>query len=96
MSVDITIHVQPKSSQAKIVLEDSKIRVWVNAPPVDGAANEAIIKLFSKVLNVAKSRIEIIRGHSSREKTLRIEGFTENEIYERLNDVSIVRNSCNE
>jgi hypothetical protein len=88
MSVDITIHVQPKSSQAKIVLEDSKIRVWVNAPPVDGEANEAVIKLFSKILKVAKSKISIIRGQSSREKTLRIEGFTEKEITERLNNVS--------
>jgi hypothetical protein len=88
MSVDITIHVQPKSSQAKIVLEGSRIRVWVNAPPVDGEANDAVIKLFSKVLKVAKSKISIIRGQSSREKTLRIEGFTEKEITERLNNVS--------
>ena len=84
MAVDITIHVQPKSSQAKIVLEDTSIRVWVNAPPVDGEANDAVVKLFSKALKVAKGKIEIIRGHSSREKTLRIVGFTEKEIYERL------------
>ena len=88
MQVDIQIHVQPKSSQAKIVLEDKKIRVWVTSPPVDGEANEAVIKLFSKALKVAKSKIEIIRGHSSREKTIRIEGFTENEIIERLSNVS--------
>ena len=88
MSVDIQIKVQPKSSQAKIVLEEGKMRVWVNAPPIDGAANDAIIKLFSKVLKVAKSKIEIIRGHSSREKTLRFEGFTEKEIVERINNVS--------
>ena len=88
MTVDIEIHVQPKSSQAKIVLEDGKMRVWVNAPPIDGAAKEAIIKLFSKVLKVAKSKIEIIKGHSSREKTLRFEGFTEKEIVERINNVS--------
>jgi uncharacterized protein (TIGR00251 family) len=88
MAVDIQIYVQPKSSQAKIVLEDSKIRVWVNAPPVDGAANDAIIKLFSKILRVAKSKIEIIRGHSSREKTLRFEGLTEKEIVERIKNVS--------
>ena len=86
--VDINIHVQPKSSQAKIVLEDNRIRVWVNAPPIDGAANDAIIKLFSKTIKVAKGKIEIIKGQSSREKTLRIEGFTEKEIYERLNNVS--------
>lgn len=88
MAVDINIHVQPKSSQAKIILENGIIRVWVNAPPVDGEANDAVVKLFSKALKVAKGKIEIIRGHSSREKTLRIEGFTEKEIYERINNVS--------
>ena len=88
MAVDINIHVQPKSSQAKIILENGIIRVWVNAPPVDGEANDAVVKLFSKALKVAKGKIEIIRGHSSREKTLRIEGFTEKEIYERINSVS--------
>ena len=84
MGVDLNIHVQPRSSQAKIVLENGAIRVWVNAPPVEGAANDAIITLFSKVLKGTKSKIEIIRGHSSREKTLRFEGITEKEIYERL------------
>ncbi len=88
MQVDIQIHVQPKSSQAKIVLESGTIRVWVNAPPVDGEANDAVVKLFSKALRVAKSKISIIRGESSREKTLRIEGITEKEIVERLNNVS--------
>ena len=88
MQVDIQIHVQPKSSQAKIVLESGTIRVWVNAPPVDDEANDAVVKLFSKALKVAKSKISIIRGESSREKTLRIEGITEKEIVERLNNVS--------
>ena len=88
MAVDINIHVQPKSSQAKIILENGIIRVWVNTPPVDDEANDAVVKLFSKALKVAKGKIEIIRGHSSREKTLRIEGFTEKEIYERINNVS--------
>ena len=88
MAVDINIHVQPKSSQAKIILENGIIRVWVNAPPVDGEANDAVVKLFSKALKLAKGKIEIIRGNSSREKTLRIEGFTEKEIYERINSVS--------
>jgi uncharacterized protein (TIGR00251 family) len=88
MAVDIIITVKPKSSQAKIVVENELIRVWVNAPPVDGAANEAVINEFSKALGIAKSKIEIIRGNSSREKTLRIEGMTEIEIVERLNNVS--------
>ena len=84
MSVDLTVTVQPKSSQNKIAVENGAVKVWVNAPPVDGEANEAVVKLISKALKIAKSKIEIVRGHSSREKTLRIEGITEKEIYESL------------
>ena len=88
MAVDITIHVQPKSSQSKIVFDSGIVRAWVNAPPIDGEANESVLKLFSKSLKIAKSKIEIIKGHSSREKTLRIDGLTEKEIYERLTNPS--------
>lgn len=84
MSVELSLTVQPKSSQNKITREGEVTRVWVNAPPVDGAANEAVIKLLSKVLGVPKSKIFIIRGETSRHKTLRIEGLTEKEMYERL------------
>jgi uncharacterized protein (TIGR00251 family) len=86
LSVDLTIHVQPKSSQNKIVFDGTSAKVWVSAPPVDGEANEAICKLFSKQVKVPKSKISIVRGHSSREKTLRFEGIAEKELYERLNN----------
>ena len=84
MSADVRITVQPKSSQNKVAVEDESIRVWVSTPPTEGEANEAVIKLFSKALKLAKSKILIVKGHSSREKTLRIEGLTEKEIYVRL------------
>ncbi|MBI1332375.1 MAG: DUF167 domain-containing protein [Armatimonadetes bacterium] len=84
MHTDVVVTVQPKSSQNKIAVEEVGVKVWVNAPPVDGEANEAVCRLVSKALRVAKSKIEIVRGISSREKTLRIEGLTEKEILERL------------
>lgn len=81
---DITVHVQPKSSQNKIEVSEVGVRVWVSAPPVEGAANAAVMKLIAKKVGVAKSKICLIRGESSREKTLRIDGITEKEMYERL------------
>lgn len=47
-------------------------KIYVNAPPEDGKANEAVIKLLSKALGVAKSSLTITHGHTSREKTIKI------------------------
>jgi uncharacterized protein (TIGR00251 family) len=48
--------------------------VRITAPPVEGKANEALIRFLAKELRTSPSRIEIIKGHHSREKTLRISG----------------------
>jgi uncharacterized protein (TIGR00251 family) len=81
----IEITVSPKSSQSKIVVKDEEtIKIYLNAPPVDGNANAELIKLLSKKLGIAKSRIEIIRGQSGRKKTLRITGLDKKSIVEKL------------
>jgi uncharacterized protein YggU (UPF0235/DUF167 family) len=48
--------------------------VRVTAPPVDGKANEALCRLIAKKAGVAPSRVTLVRGHTSREKTLDVEG----------------------
>ena len=52
------------------------MKVKLNAPPVDGAANAELIKLFAKALNVARSDITIVSGEASKTKRLRISGVT--------------------
>ena len=51
--------------------EPAKVRVA--APPADGQANEAVIRVVAEALRVAPSRLSIIRGHSSRDKWLRLD-----------------------
>lgn len=64
---------QPRSSRNKLEqLEDGSFKAWLNAPPVDGEANEALIKLVASHYKVAKSLVEIVRGHTSRNKVLRV------------------------
>ncbi|HNV45412.1 MAG TPA: DUF167 domain-containing protein [Spirochaetota bacterium] len=71
--IDITV--KPRSSRRMIRVEDdSRIVAFINAPPVDGKANEECIELFSDALGIAKSRISIFRGHHGRRKTLAIDG----------------------
>ena len=55
------------------------MRVRVTAPPVDGAANEALVGLLAKALSVGRGRVSIVRGRSSRNKVVRVEGVTEEE-----------------
>ena len=69
----IQVRLQPKSSQNRLEQVSETYKAWVSAPPVDGAANDALIKLVSKHFGVAPSRVEIIKGHTSREKTLSID-----------------------
>lgn len=58
----------------------------VNEPPVDGRANKALIGLISRRLGIAKSRIGLVRGESSRKKVLEIEGMEPGQIRESLLD----------
>jgi uncharacterized protein len=69
----IKVYLQPKSSKNEIVgpYRDG-IKVRVTAPPVEGKANEALLRFLAKEFGVPSSCIEIIKGHHSREKTLRI------------------------
>lgn len=54
---------------------DGAVLIRVKAPPVDGKANEALCRLIAKRAGVAPSRVHVTRGHSSREKTVEVEGI---------------------
>jgi len=71
----LKIYLQPKSSKNEIVgpYRDG-LKVKVTVPPIGGKANEALIRFLAKELGVSPSKIEILKGLHSREKTLRISG----------------------
>jgi uncharacterized protein (TIGR00251 family) len=76
--ITIKIYLQPKSSKNEIIgpYRDG-IKVKVTAPPVKGKANEALIKFLAKEFKISASSIEILKGHNSREKIIRIGGNVE-------------------
>jgi len=80
----ITVKVQPKSSQRKAVLSDNLVKLYINAPPVDGKANEDCIKLLSETLHIPKSSINILKGLSGRNKTIDIKNISNEEIFSIL------------
>jgi len=77
-SVTLSIRIQPRASKNEIIaLENGGIKIRLTAPPVDNAANEALVKFLSQLFSVAKSNIEIVSGHTSREKIVKVTGVTE-------------------
>jgi uncharacterized protein (TIGR00251 family) len=74
-SILLKVYLQPKSSKNEVAgpYRDG-IKVKVTAPPVEGKANEALIRFLAKGLGISPSCIEIIKGLHSREKTIRISG----------------------
>jgi uncharacterized protein (TIGR00251 family) len=77
----IKVYLQPKSSKNEIVgpYRDG-IKVKVTAPPIEGKANEALTRFLAKEFRISPTNIEIIKGHHSREKTLKILGVPSQEL----------------
>lgn len=79
--VRIAILVQPRASRERFgPLHDQRIKVAIMSPPVDGAANAAVIGLLAKTFGVAKREVTITAGHSSRRKTVQILGVLPEEV----------------
>lgn len=75
------VRVVPRASKSEIVGEhDGALKVRIASPPVDGAANEELVKLFARSFGVSKSAVEITAGHSSKTKQVRITGATAEKI----------------
>jgi uncharacterized protein (TIGR00251 family) len=72
-AVTFWVRVVPGSSRSEIVGEYGRqLKVKVTAPPVEGAANDELIKFFSKLLRGPRSAVEIVSGRSSRSKVIRV------------------------
>ena len=84
-SCTIKVRVQPKSSLNRVDgFQDGALRVRVTAAPTEGQANAAVIAILAKTLGVSKSRLEIIRGHSSRDKVISVDALTEQEVRRKI------------
>jgi uncharacterized protein (TIGR00251 family) len=81
----LAVKLQPRASRDEIVGPlGSELRVKVTAPPVDAAANEALIRLLADKMDCAKNRVELVRGHTSRHKVIKLQGFSLETICQKL------------
>lgn len=69
----IAVLIQPNSPKSIIQgLHDGKLKIRIHSPPVDGKANEELIKFLAKFFAVRKSQVEILRGHTDKNKHIKI------------------------
>lgn len=80
----VAIRVTPRASRDEITCEGGALRVRLRAPPVEGAANEALCALFAARLRLPKRSVALERGATSREKLLAITSLTPDDFWRRL------------
>ena len=75
MAVELDVRVIPRASREGLAgTRDGRLLVRVSAPPVDGRANAAVQALLAKACGVPKGAVSVVRGESSRDKRVRIDG----------------------
>jgi uncharacterized protein len=75
--VRVGVHVQPRASRSEIVgVHGAALKVRLQAPPVDGAANEALVSLLAERLGVPRRFVHVVAGATSRTKIVEIDGTT--------------------
>lgn len=73
--VTLTLHIQPGAKKTELAgLHGDALKIRLAAPPVDGKANEALLKFIAETLGMAKTAITLKSGHASRRKILEIKG----------------------
>jgi len=81
----LSVKLQPRASANEIgEALGAELRVKVTAPPVEAAANEALLKLLAQQLHCPRNRVDIVRGHTSRHKTIKLYGITPEMLVEKL------------
>ncbi len=75
-ALELLVHVQPRASRSEVAGEHGdRLKIRVKAPPVDGAANDALLAFLAERLSVPRWALTLVAGETGRRKTVRIEGF---------------------
>jgi len=83
--VSFTVRVQARASRTTITgFVGDPLKLALVSPPVEGKANEALVRFFADLLEVPRSAVEILSGEQSRNKVVRVSGVTPNWVQSRL------------
>lgn len=77
MSGQLVVHVQPRARRSEVAgRHGDAVKIRLAAPPVDGAANEELVRFLAEQLGVPRSAVRIAHGLTGRRKTVVVEGLT--------------------
>ena len=80
----VPVRVTPRARRNALALEGDTLRAWLTAPPVEGAANAALLSLLAARLGVPKRAVTLLRGETAREKVVAIEGVSAESFRQRI------------
>jgi len=81
----LRVRVQPRARRAGLEgFHGDRLRIALTAPPVEGAANDALMRFLAELVGVARGDVEVISGHSAREKSVAFRGLSTEELTARL------------
>jgi uncharacterized protein (TIGR00251 family) len=92
--VTFAVRVIPRSSRNQVAgVQGDALKVKLTAPPVEGAANEALIEFLAERLSVRESAVSILSGDKSRNKVVRVEGMTQSQVERAISPLSTGKGS---
>jgi uncharacterized protein len=84
---DLAIRVQPRAKRTEVAGErEGAVVIRVSAPPVDGKANEAVCRLIADRAGVPRRAVRIVRGEGARDKQVRVDGLSAEQVRQALLD----------
>jgi uncharacterized protein (TIGR00251 family) len=91
----LSVKLQPRASKNEICSPlGDELKIKVTAPPVDAAANEALVKFLAEKLDCARNKVELLRGQTSRHKTILLHGFKTQEVLQKISRQFLVGLTC--
>ena len=86
-AITFDVQVVPRASRDRLgPVHGERLKVQLTAPPVDGAANDALVQLVAKSLGRPRGDVAIVRGQTGRKKTVRVAGSTRDALLSRIED----------
>jgi uncharacterized protein (TIGR00251 family) len=75
--VRLQLHIQPRAARTEFAGRfGDALKLRIKSPPVDGSANDELVRFLAERLGVPRARVELVAGHTSRRKTVRVGGVT--------------------
>ena len=91
-AVSFAVRVAPRAAREAIAgVHDGALKVSLTAPPVEGAANDALLRLLAKTLGVPRRAVTLLHGEQARSKTVRVEGLDAEQLRTALSAASTPR-----